>query len=78
MTKAETAIDQVRTEHFDALFIPVFAICHGPQFLIIARVFKGPKMTAWKTIQDDLQLVGANVVDQESLKLMEKVPVASR
>ena len=126
-TKAETGIDQVRPDQFDALFIPggyspdhlranpkmvaftraffdaeksVFAICHGPQLLITARVVKGRKLTAWQTIQDDLQQVGANVVDQdvvvdknlvtsrkpadipafirESLKLLEKVPVASR
>jgi protease I len=44
---------------------PVFAICHGPQLLITARVFKGRTMTAWTTIQDDLQLVGANVVDKD-------------
>jgi len=91
-TKAETGIDQVRPDQFDALFIPggyspdhlranpkmvaftkavfdaqkpVFAICHGPQMLITARVVKGRKLTAWQTIQDDLQQVGANVVDQE-------------
>jgi len=79
---------------------PVFAICHGPQLLITARVVKGRKLTAWQTIQDDLQQVGATVVDQEvvvdknlvtsrkpadipafireSLKLLEKVPVASQ
>ena len=55
---------------------PVFAICHGPQLLITARVFKGPMMTAWKTIQDDLQLVGANVVDQEVV--VDKNLVTSR
>jgi protease I len=44
---------------------PVSAICHGPQLLITARVVKGRKLTAWKTIQDDLAQVGANVVDQE-------------
>lgn len=44
---------------------PVFAICHGPQLLMTARVVKGRKMTAWKTIQDDLSQVGANVADQE-------------
>jgi protease I len=90
--KAETGIDQVRPDQFDALFIPggyspdhlradprmvtftktffdtdkpVFAICHGPQLLLTARVYKGRKMTAWKTIQDDLSQVGTNVVDQE-------------
>jgi len=44
---------------------PVLAICHGPQLLITARVVKGRKLTAWQTIQDDLQQVGANVIDQE-------------
>jgi len=44
---------------------PVLAICHGPQLLITARVVKGRKLTAWQTIQDDLQQVGANVIDQD-------------
>jgi len=79
---------------------PVFAICHGPQLLITARVVKGRTLTAWPTIQDDLRQVGAKVVDQEvavdgnlvtarkpddipafnreSLKILEKVPIASR
>jgi protease I len=44
---------------------PVFAICHGPQLLITARVVKGRTLTAWPTIQDDLRQLGAKVVDQE-------------
>jgi protease I len=44
---------------------PVFAICHGPQLLMTARVVKGRTMTAWKTIQDDLSQVGTKVVDTE-------------
>jgi protease I len=44
---------------------PVFAICHGPQLLITAGVVKGRRMTAWKTIQDDLRIAGADVVDLE-------------
>src|SRR5947209_1284603 len=44
---------------------PVFAICHGPQLLITARVVEGGKLTAWKTIQADLSQVGAAVVDEE-------------
>ncbi len=55
---------------------PVFAICHGPQLLITARVVKGRKMTAWKTIQEDLSQVGANVVDQEIV--VDKNLVTSR
>src|SRR6202047_3849890 len=65
--------DHLRADHRMVVFTkaffdaekPVFAICHGPQLLITARVVKGRKMTAWKTIQDDLSQVGANVVDQE-------------
>jgi protease I len=44
---------------------PVFAVCHGPQLLITARVWKGRRMTAWPTIQDDLQQLGADVADEE-------------
>src|SRR2546429_6519828 len=53
---------------------PVFAICHGPQLLITARVVKGRKLTAWKTIQDDLSQVGAAVVDQEVVVDRNLVP----
>ena len=55
---------------------PVLAICHGPQLLITARVVKGRKLTAWQTIQDDLQQVGANVVDQDVV--VDKNLVTSR
>lgn len=44
---------------------PVFAICHGPQLLLTAEEFKGRRMTAWKTIQGDLEKAGAEVSDQE-------------
>jgi protease I len=44
---------------------PVFAVCHGPQLLITARVWKGRRLTAWATIQDDLRQLGADVVDEE-------------
>jgi len=43
----------------------VLAICHGPQLLLAADEYKNHRMTAWKTIQDDLKKAGANVVDQE-------------
>lgn len=55
---------------------PVLAICHGPQLLMTARVVKGRKLTAWKTIQDDLKQVGANVVDEEVV--VDKNLVTSR
>ena len=44
---------------------PVFAICHGPQLLLTADEYRGRRMTAWKTIQGDLNKAGADVVDQE-------------
>jgi protease I len=44
---------------------PVFSVCHGPQLLITARVLGDYRMTAWKTIQDDLRQLGADVVDDE-------------
>jgi protease I len=55
---------------------PVLAICHGPQLLMTARVVKGRKLTAWQTIQDDLEQVGADVVDQEVV--VDKNLVTSR
>lgn len=44
---------------------PVFAICHGPQLLMTARVVRNRRMTAWPTVRDDLGQVGAVVVDEE-------------
>jgi protease I len=53
------------TKAFFSANKPVMAICHGPQLLISADVVKGRKLTAWKTVQDDLKYTGAQVVDQE-------------
>ena len=44
---------------------PILAICHGPQIFIAAGTYKDRRLTAWKTIQADLKLLGANVVDEE-------------
>ena len=44
---------------------PVFAVCHGPQLLLTAGVVEGRAMTAWKTVQVDLRVAGAKVVDEE-------------
>jgi protease I len=43
---------------------PVGAICHGPQVLMTARVCQGRMMTAYKTVQPDLELAGAKVRDE--------------
>jgi protease I len=44
---------------------PIMAICHGPQIFITAGTYKDHRLTAWKTIQQDLKLLGADVVDEE-------------
>jgi protease I len=44
---------------------PVFAVCHGPQLIMAADQVRGRRMTAWQTVQHDLKLAGADVVDQE-------------
>jgi protease I len=44
---------------------PILAICHGPQLLISADMVDGRRLTAWKTIQDDLRHTDAEVVDEE-------------
>jgi protease I len=55
---------------------PVLTICHGPQLLITARVAQDRRLTAWKTIQDDLRQLGADVVDEEVV--VDKNLVSSR
>jgi protease I len=50
---------------FDALKRPLAAVCHGPQLLLTARLVKGRTLTAWETVQGDLEQAGANVKDQE-------------
>ncbi len=52
-------------KHFFEAGKPVFAICHGPQLMLTADVYKPYRLTAWKTIQGDLKKAGANVVDEE-------------
>jgi protease I len=46
----------------------IAAVCHGPQLLITARLVKGRTLTAWATIQDDLDQIGASVKDQPVVK----------
>lgn len=59
----DAAVDFVRAFFDDGK--PVAAICHGPQLFLTAGTFKNNRMTAWKTVQGDLRLAGADVVDQE-------------
>jgi deglycase len=49
---------------FDQAGKLVAAVCHGPQLLIAAHLVKGRTMTAWQTIQDDLEQIGAKVKDE--------------
>src|SRR5690348_16325287 len=41
----------------------IAAVCHGPQLLIAAHLVKGRTLTAWQTIQDDLQQIVATGKD---------------
>src|SRR5947209_8810804 len=50
---------------FDATKRPLAAVCHGPQILLTARLVRGRTLTAWETVQGDLEQAGANVKDQE-------------
>ena len=50
---------------FDKTRRPLAAVCHGPQLLLSAGLQRGRKLTAWKTVQDDLRQAGAKVEDRE-------------
>lgn len=50
---------------FDDAHKQIFAICHAPQLFMAARIVKGRRLTAWKTIQRDLELIpDVEVVDE--------------
>jgi protease I len=51
-------------KRFDALKRPLAAVCHGPQLLLSARLVRGRTLTAWSTVQVDLEQAGANVKDE--------------
>lgn len=53
---------------FDETGRLVAAVCHGPQLLITAGLVRGRTLTAWKTIQEDLRQIGANVQDKEVVR----------
>src|SRR5204863_10207412 len=51
-------------KRFDSSKRPLAAVCHGPQLLLSARLVRGRTLTAWATVQGDLEQAGANVKDQ--------------
>jgi protease I len=55
-------------KQFDQAGRLIAAVCHGPQLLIAAHLVKGRTLTAWQTIQDDLQQIGAQVKDEAVVK----------
>ena len=55
-------------KRFDQAGKLIAAVCHGPQLLIAAHLVKGRTLTAWQTIQDDLQQIGAIVKDEPVVK----------
>ena len=44
---------------------PVFAICHGPQLFITAKVIEGRNVAGWKSIIVDIENAGGKFVDKE-------------
>ncbi|SFE94036.1 type 1 glutamine amidotransferase domain-containing protein [Alteribacillus iranensis] len=44
---------------------PVFAICHGPQFLVETDLLKGKEVTSFVSVRKDLENAGATVKDEE-------------
>ena len=47
--------------------MPIAAICHGPQLLVEADAgwLRGKQITSWPSVHKELELAGANWVDQE-------------
>ncbi|HLT32086.1 MAG TPA: type 1 glutamine amidotransferase domain-containing protein [Myxococcaceae bacterium] len=52
------------TRDFHELRRPIATLCHGPQLLLSADVLDEHRLTAWKTVQDDLRHAGVDVVDE--------------
>jgi protease I len=50
---------------FDRAGKLIAAVCHGPQLLLSAGLVKGRRLTAWATVQGDLQKAGATVEDKQ-------------
>ncbi|MDA3130318.1 MULTISPECIES: type 1 glutamine amidotransferase domain-containing protein [Bacillaceae] len=44
---------------------PVFAICHGPQFLVETDLLEGKELTSFVSVRKDLENAGAIVKDEE-------------
>lgn len=55
---------------------PVFAICHGPQFLVETDLLKGRELTSFISVRRDLENAGAVVKDEEVV--VDKNLVTSR
>lgn len=53
------------TQEFVESGKPTLLICHGPQILLSAGLVPGRRLTAWTTVQGDLQKAGADVQDEE-------------
>ncbi|AZI43542.1 type 1 glutamine amidotransferase [Deinococcus psychrotolerans] len=60
---SEEAMDLVRS--FYSSGKPIAAICHGPWSLSQVGVVKGLKLTSWPSLRHELELGGAEWVDQE-------------
>lgn len=61
--KENAAIEIVK--HFFQKNKPVFAICHGPQTLIMAGLLKGRHATCYKSVAQEMKDAGAMYEDKE-------------
>jgi protease I len=52
------------TRHFYDQGLPLGAMCHGPQVIFAARSVKGRRMTCYPGVRVDLELAGAEFVDE--------------
>ena len=54
-------------KRFEETGRPLAAICHGPQLLMAARLVAGRTLTAWSTVQKDLELIPGVTVKDEAV-----------
>jgi protease I len=61
----DKTIDEVTADDYDALMLPVGAICHAPWMLVEADVVRGRPVTSWPSLKTDIRNAGGNWQDKE-------------
>lgn len=62
----EQALDLVRKLNEQGKVIS--SVCHGPAVMISAGILKGKKVTAWKSVVDDIKNAGAEFIDVPAVR----------